>query len=117
MVNEWLSVVAVPLQITFVVLTVMGGVRSSLTLPFALMCLTFFAWNSTSLAYDLSGHPGWFFLEHAAAPFAAPLVFHLVVAFTGRLRRLRWVIVAFYAAFAVTLAVPAVLAFALPWAR
>jgi two-component system sensor histidine kinase HydH len=94
----------------------MGGTRSALTLSFARLCLDFFAWNFASLAYDLSGGAGWFYLERSTSPFSAPLAFHLLLTFTGKLREKRILVIVAYAAFA-AISIPALLSFGVESAR
>jgi two-component system, NtrC family, sensor histidine kinase HydH len=114
--NESLSVLSCAVHLALAVFTVLCRTRSSITVPFALICIDFFAWNFASVAFDLSNHIGWFFLERATSPYCAPIALHLILAFTGRLRRLRWVVIIAYASFA-AISMPALLAFYVPWAR
>jgi len=69
------------------ILGIARSTRSTLGLRLALLCLDLFAWESASLAHEVSGHQEWRWLNVTLSPLTAPLALEFVLAFTGRARR------------------------------
>lgn len=110
------SLVACAGQLGLALVAGLRVARSPVALPLALLCVDLFTWNFAALAHGVWGDPGWRWLDTAASPLTAPLALHVVVNFTGRRRRLGWLLAAAYAAFGALSALSA-LAFASAWAR
>jgi signal transduction histidine kinase len=98
--RAWVSLLAgiAHLAVAFIVL--LRRTRSPLTLPLVLLCLDLFGWNFASVAYRLSGRPVYHTIDVALSPFTAALGLHVIVAFVGRVRELRFLLAANYALFA-----------------
>jgi signal transduction histidine kinase len=90
--HAWLTLVACAGQLGLALLSILRGARSPLALPLALLCLCFFSWNMAWLAYLVSGHAGWRYIDVATSPMSLPLALHFVVVFVGKRRQLRAVL-------------------------
>jgi signal transduction histidine kinase len=88
---------------------------SPLAIPLALLCLDMFAWNIAALADEVSNDPAWHHLDIAISPFAPPLALHLTIAFIGRTRNYRALLIAAYAGFALLSLASIVSEFDLLW--
>lgn len=99
--SQWLSLAACGgiLILAFVVL--LRGARNPLSLPLGLLCIDMFVWNFATLAYKVSGEQVWLWLDTSFSPFTPPLVLHVVLAFVGLLRRLRWLLIPVYLGYSV----------------
>lgn len=115
--SEWLSLVACggTLTLGFLVL-LRRAPRNPLALPLGLLCLDMFVWNFASLAYHVSNIREWYWLNVAFSAYTPPLALHVILAFVGRLRPLRWLLVASYLGFGL-LSISAAAAFILPAAQ
>jgi len=65
----------------------------------ALLCVDLVTYNVVQLIADLTGEKPWRWLNAAASPLAAALFYHLVVAFVGKRREHRRMLVASYGYF------------------
>ena len=86
------------LAVAFIVL--LRRTKSPLVLPLILLCLDLFAWNLAALAWEASGRTAFHDIDVALSPLTAAFGFHVIVAFVGRVRELRWALVANYLLFA-----------------
>jgi signal transduction histidine kinase len=92
----------------------------ALALPLALLGADLFVWNFASFAYDVSGDFLWGVLDTATSPFTTTFGLQFVLAFVGRSRPLRWVLVANYvfssllASWSIARASPTLARFAFP---
>lgn len=116
--NDWTSLITCAgiLTLGFVVLLRRAPRSAVISLPLGLLCLDMFVWNFTGLAHGLSGKPQWYWLDVSFSPLTPPLALHVVLAFVGRLRRLRWLLALFYALFG-ALALSSAAAFFVPAAQ
>jgi len=64
-----------------------------------LLTLAVVSWSFAALAFRTTGLPGWHLLDIATAPFCVPLTLHFALAFTGRIRRWRTLVILTYLAF------------------
>jgi signal transduction histidine kinase len=94
--NDWITAICATGALALGLLTAFRGGRSPLVLPLALLCFCVFGWNVFDLAHSLTGERAWVLLDHTTAPLTAPLVLHLMLAFTGRRRRHAWILVLAY---------------------
>jgi signal transduction histidine kinase len=81
------------------VLVILGGSRSAVGPPLAALALDVFCWNFADLACRGTGYQGWHWLDIGSSPLTPVLALHVVLAFAGRLRRLRWPLIASYCYF------------------
>jgi signal transduction histidine kinase len=70
-----------------------------LALPLVLLTLAVVCWSFAALAYRTTHFPGWRLLDIATAPFCIPLTLHFALAFTGRVRRWRTLVIVTYGVF------------------
>ena len=103
-------------QLALVLVAVLRGGKSPLTLPLALLCIDLFTWNAADLAGQLTGQRGWEWLDLGASPLTTPLALDFVLAFLGQRRRLRALRLVCYAFFGL-LAAASALAFVSTAAR
>src|SRR5258708_35617623 len=99
--HEKLGLIAGAGTLALAILLVLGRARSSIALPLALLCVDLFVWNFAGLAWDRTGNRAWRHLDTGASWLTPPLALHLVVAFVGRTRLLRPMLVVAYLFFAV----------------
>jgi signal transduction histidine kinase len=114
--DPWFSLFASVGHLTLALLAVSRRTRSPVALPLALLCLDMFAWNFATWAFQISGEPTWHWLDVTFSPFTPPLALHLILAFVGRARKWRWVLVIAYLAYAL-LSMSSAMAFFFAWAR
>ena len=76
-----------------------GAKGNALAVPTALLCVDLFAYNALEAVGNLTAQATWEWIESAAAALAAPLLFHLTLAFIGGRRRRRRELVASYVYF------------------
>ena len=114
--SEWTSLLACAGMLVLAFLVLLRGSRSPIALPLGLLCIDLFVWNFATLAFGVSGKPAWHWLDVTFSPFTPPLALHVVLAFVGRVRRLRWVLVCGYGLFGL-LSLSSAAAFVLPAAR
>jgi len=74
--------------------------RSSLLLPLALLCIDAFAWNFADLAWEMTGNRTWRTFDTAVSWLTPPLGLQFVLAFVGRTRSMRPLLVVAYLFFA-----------------
>jgi two-component system, NtrC family, sensor histidine kinase HydH len=111
----WTTLIACVGHLMLAVVVIWRGGRGPLVMPLALLCLDFFAWNAASLAYGVSGDATWHTLDMTFSPLTPPLGLWLVLAFVGRLRSWRWVLLGSVVGFG-TLSAIALAGFVVPWA-
>ncbi len=70
-----------------------------LALPLVLLTLAVVSWTFGALAYRTTGFIGWHLLDISTAPFCIPLTLHFALAFTGRIRRWRTLVIVVYILF------------------
>src|SRR5262252_4303118 len=114
--HGWITVVACTGELALAILAIRLGRRSRLSLPLAFFSLDLFFWNFAALAYNLSGHSAWHWLDVGTSPLAVPLALHFVLVFVGRRQRLAWTLWLCYGAFGL-LGLAAGLAFFFSWAQ
>lgn len=90
--------------------------KSHLSLPLGLFCLSLFSWNFAMVAYAATAAPAWRWIDNAMSPLSAALTLHVVLAFVGAQRRLRWPLYLAYA-YAAALGLAAATAFISPAAQ
>jgi two-component system, NtrC family, sensor histidine kinase HydH len=97
--RAWVSLVAgiAHLAVGFIVL--LRRTRSPLILPLVALCLVLFGWNFAALAFEVSGKGVYHTIDVSLSPFTAALGLHVIVAFVGRVRELRFLLAANYALF------------------
>src|SRR5579859_1147342 len=98
--HEKLGLIACAGQLALAILLVLGRAKSPIALPLALLSLDLFAWNFADLAWDLTANATWRRLDTGASWLTPPLALHVVVAFVGKTRALRSMLVAAYLFFA-----------------
>jgi two-component system sensor histidine kinase HydH len=76
------------------------GPRGAFGLALGLLCLDVSVWSVLGFARATSGSQDWRILENTFACFTPPLALHVVLAFVGKVRAFRRILVASYAAFA-----------------
>ena len=103
-------------QLALIVVAVLRGGRSPLTLPLALLCVDLLTWNAADLFFQLTPHPGWRLVDLSASPLTTPLALDFVLTFVGQRRRFGWLRLLCYGAFGL-LSLASVLAFVWPAAR
>ena len=74
-------------QLALALVALRRSAQSRLALLLSLLFLDIFAWNLTSLLWDLSRQPMWRWLDHSTSPLTAPLSLEFILAFTGQQRR------------------------------
>src|SRR3954469_19051387 len=94
-----MTVVACAGDLAFGALAFARRSKSTLGLLLALLFLDAFSWNFASLAFELSGVSLWHSIDRAVSSVMPALALHVVVAFVGRSRSLRPLIVATYLGF------------------
>jgi signal transduction histidine kinase len=98
--HEKLGLVACVGHLALAILLLIRWARSTIALPLALLSLDLFVWNFANLAWEVSGHAAWRHLDTAVSWLTPPLALHLIVAFVGRGRSLRPMLIVFYLFFA-----------------
>jgi signal transduction histidine kinase len=98
--SEWMTLIACAGHLSLALLVFLRGGPSPLALPIALLSLDLFGWNFASFAYGHSGAPVWHYIDRALSPLTPPLALHVVCAFVGKTRKLRYPLIAAYLAFA-----------------
>ena len=81
------------------VLAILLRQKSPLRWPVVLLCLVLFTWNFAELADATMGGARFQWLDLAVSPLTVPLALHVVLAFVGRVRERRLVLVATYLGF------------------
>jgi signal transduction histidine kinase len=106
-------------HLALALLALFRGARTPVGLPLVLLCLDVFGWNLADLAWEISKQPAWHWLDLTLSPFSPAFALHVGLAFTGRARAWRRVIVGSYVVFG-SLSVAAALSFVVaavrPWA-
>jgi two-component system, NtrC family, sensor histidine kinase HydH len=98
--HNTLGIVACAGQLALSFLLILRRQRSSLLFPLALLCIDAFAWNFADLAWELTGNRTWRSLDTAVSWLTAPLGLQFVLAFVGRTRSMRPLLVVAYLFFA-----------------
>ncbi len=70
-----------------------------LALPLVLLTLAVVCWSFGALAYRTTGQLAWHLLDISTAPFCIPLTLHFALAFTGRVRQWRTLVIVTYLVF------------------
>ena len=97
--NFWLSAIASVGHLGLALLVVRKAWRTPLGFPLTLLCIDIFTWNTANLLFQLTDVRLYHLLDVVASPLTVPLALHVVMAFVGRLRPLRFLLVAIYLAF------------------
>lgn len=97
--SEWLSLIACAAILALGVVALLRGGRDPLALPLALLCIDMSIWNFATLAEQVSRVPEWGYLDIAFSPLTPPLALHVILAFLGKLRQLRWLLLLAYTLF------------------
>jgi two-component system, NtrC family, sensor histidine kinase HydH len=97
--NEMIDLVACVAILALGVAVLLRGARNPMATPLALLCIDMFVWNFADLAHNVSGVKAWGWLDMATSPFTPPLALHVVLAFVGATRTLRWLLLAAYGSF------------------
>ncbi len=97
--SEWLSLIACAAILALGVVALLRGGRDPIALPLALLCVDMSIWNFATLAEKVSHAPEWGYLDVAFSPLTPPLALHVILAFVGKLRPLRWLLLLAYALF------------------
>src|SRR5260221_110469 len=87
-------------QLALSFLLILRRQRSALLFPLALLCIDVFAWNFADLAWELTGTRTWRTLDTAVSWLTPPLGLQFVLAFVGRTRSMRPLLVVAYVFFA-----------------
>jgi signal transduction histidine kinase len=98
--SEWISIVACAGHLSLALLVLLRGGSSPLALPIALLSLDLFGWNFAAFAYGHSGATVFRYFDRSLSPLTPPLALHVVCAFVGKARKLRYLLFAAYVAFA-----------------
>ena len=98
--HDKLGLIACAGQLALSFLLILRRQRSSLLFPLALLCIDVFAWTFADLAWEMTGNRTWRTLDTAVSWLTPPLGLQFVIAFVGRTRRLRPLLVASYLFFA-----------------
>src|SRR5882757_150610 len=93
---EWLSILSAAGHLALALLVLLRRTQSPMTLPIALLALTQFGWNFAAFAYAHSGAAAWSHLDRILSPFTPALALHVICAFVGKTRRLRYVLAIAY---------------------
>jgi signal transduction histidine kinase len=99
-VSEWMSILSAAGHLALALLVLLRRTPSPMALPIALLALNQFGWNFAAFAYHHSGAIVWSYLDRGLSPLTAPLAFHVICAFVGKSRPLRYAIALGYLAFA-----------------
>jgi hypothetical protein len=98
--HEKLGLFACAGHLALAILLLLRRTRSSIALPLALLCLDLFAWHFASLAWELTGNAAWRHLDTGLSWLTPPLGLQVILAFVGRTRSLRALLVIDYVFFA-----------------
>jgi two-component system, NtrC family, sensor histidine kinase HydH len=97
--NEIIELFACVAILALGVAVLLRGARNPMATPLALLCIDMFVWNFADLAHNVSGIKAWGWLDMATSPFTPPLALHVVLAFVGATRTLRWLLLIAYGSF------------------
>ncbi|MFO0598138.1 MAG: ATP-binding protein [Myxococcaceae bacterium] len=99
--NLWAAIhlLAAGSALVVVVLALTEGDMSPLRLPLVLLAANQFAWNGASLGTTLTGLDTFAWLGAATSQLFPAIALHFVLAFLGRRRQLRWLLIGAYAVF------------------
>jgi signal transduction histidine kinase len=111
--EQWISSTAAVLFLALGVLVLVRGARSSLSPPFAFLCIAIFAYDTVEVIRHFAAEPLWDWLDGAMAALIAPPALYLIAAFVGKSRVLR-VTLQVATAYFVLLALACLLPIALP---
>src|SRR5229473_5692500 len=98
--HDKLGLIACAGQLALSFLLILRRQRSALLFPLALLCIDVFAWNFADLAWELTGNRTWRTLDTAVSWLTPPLGLQFVLAFVGRTRSMRPLLVVAYVFFA-----------------
>ena len=73
------------------------GAKSPLSVPLAILAADQFAWNTATVFLGITGNEAWRWLGTVAAPFFTPGALWFILVFVGRLRSLKWLLIATWA--------------------
>lgn len=96
----WMHVLAATSTVVVVALALSKNSNPTFRLPLVLLAVDQFAWNAASVAGELTRDPTYKWLGAVVTPVFGPLLLHYTLAFTGRLRRFRGLLLASYGLFA-----------------
>ena len=97
--NESIELCACVAILALGVVVLARGARNPMAPPLALLCVDMFVWNFADLAHSVSGIKAWGWLDMATSPFTPPLALHVILAFVGSVRPLRWLLLSAYGGF------------------
>jgi signal transduction histidine kinase len=98
--HDQLGMIACAGQLALSFFLILRRQRSALLFSLALLCIDAFAWNFADLAWGLTGSRTWRTLDTAVSWLTPPLSLQFVLAFVGRTRSLRPLLVVAYLFFA-----------------
>ena len=96
--GEWTSLAASLGQLGLLFGVLRGRGRSPLAWPLALLCALLAGWNFCDLAFRLTSDARWHFADVTLSPLGLPAALHVVLVWSGRVRRARAGLLAAYAA-------------------
>lgn len=96
--EQWISLAASVGQLGLLFAVLRARARSPLTWPLALLCVLLAGWNFCDLAYALTGDTRWHFADDSLSPLGLPAALHVVLVWSGRVRRARTGLLAAYVA-------------------
>lgn len=89
----WMHVLAATSTVVVVALALSRHANPTFRLPLVLLAVDQFVWNAASVAGELTGDPSYKWVGAVVTPIFPVLLLHYALAFTGRLRKLRPVLV------------------------
>ena len=95
--NEALALLATAGQLALGAFAFRRADHSPVARPLAMLCFVLAAWNVVNWAYQASLLWAWRTLDISVSPWIVPLALHVVLAFVGRRRELRKLLIATYA--------------------
>ena len=95
---NWLLLSAACGHLALGLVAVLRGGRSALAVPLALLCFDLFAVSLTTLGLRVDESTAWLLADGVFTSLGPGIALHFVLAFTGRLKKQRWLVIAAYAA-------------------
>jgi signal transduction histidine kinase len=99
--HAWITAVACAGELGLMLLVALRGTRNTLTAPYALLMGVLFAWNFSSLSYELTHEAAWRYTDFAISPQVGPAALLFGLTYLGRRRQLRALLIAFCGAFSI----------------
>jgi two-component system, NtrC family, sensor histidine kinase HydH len=94
--DDWLVLLAACGHLALGVVALLRGGRSLVAVPLALLCLDLFAVSLASLGIRIERELAWLVLDSVFTSIGPAIALHFVLAFTGKLRRLRSLAIGVY---------------------